>query len=120
VAIEVKLATVEPPGGDWSMSRDFLQLRHYNDQLAVPGVLDDAHRVLLVEHGADQRYLDIMGRSASDGQMEAIRDHLLRSSTRGPANLVRNPIPMLRPGTPVFCGDRRASTGPATRSSCGA
>jgi hypothetical protein len=80
VAIEVKLAAVEPPGGDWSMSRDFLQLRHYNDQLAVPGVLVDAHRVLLVEHGADQRYLDIMGRSASDGQMEAIRDHLLRSS----------------------------------------
>lgn len=78
VAIEVKLVTLEPPGGDWSKSRDLKQLRRYTDKLAVPGILVDAHRVLLVEHGADQPYLDVARRSASDEQIQAIREHLLR------------------------------------------
>ena len=73
VAIEVKLATVEPPGGDWSKSRDFNQLRRYMDELAVPGILVDAHRVLLVEHSTDQPYRDIARRSASGEEIEAIR-----------------------------------------------
>lgn len=78
-AIEVKLATVEPPTGDWSTSKDFLQLRRYMDELAVPGILIDAHRVLLVEHGASQPHRDIPRRTAGDSDLSAIRAHLSRA-----------------------------------------
>lgn len=77
-AIEVKLATVEPPSGDWSESKDFRQLRPYMDELGVPGVLIDAHRVLLVDHGADHPYRDIARRTASSNDVDAIRRHLVR------------------------------------------
>lgn len=79
VAIEVKLATVEPPSGNWSKSKDFQQLRRYTDELGVPGVLIDAHRVLLTEPGATQPYSDIARRSATIVDIERIRRHLVRS-----------------------------------------
>jgi hypothetical protein len=82
MAIEVKLVTLEPPGGDWSKSRDFKQLRRYMDERAVPGILVDAHRVLLVERGADQPYQEVARRSASDEQIQAIRQHLLHQIQR--------------------------------------
>ena len=78
VAIEVKLATPEPPGGAWSESNDFIQLRRYTDELATPGILIDAHRVLLVEHRANQPYLDVARRTVTLEHIEAIRQHLLR------------------------------------------
>lgn len=75
-AIEVKLATIEPPNGDWSKSKDFRQLRRYTDELGVPGVLIDTHRVLLVECGQDQPYRDVSRRNITDEDLRAIRDHL--------------------------------------------
>jgi hypothetical protein len=80
-AIEVKLVVIEPPDGDWSKSKDFRQLRRYTDELGLPGVLIDAHRVLLVHPGHDQPYHDIPRRSATPADLQAIRQHLARNST---------------------------------------
>ena len=75
-AIEVKLATIEPPSGDWSKSKDSRQLRRYTEELGVPGVLIDAHRLLLVGCGQDQPYRDVSRRNITDEDFRAIRDHL--------------------------------------------
>jgi hypothetical protein len=78
-AIEVKLVCAGPPAGDWSKSKEMLQLRKYTDDLAVPGMLIDAHRIHLVEHGAEAPYRTVVRRSADESDLRAIREHILRS-----------------------------------------
>lgn len=77
-AIEVKLVCAGPPAGDWSKSKELRQLRRYTDDLAVPGMLIDAHRIHLVEHGADAPYRTVERRSADRSDLRAIREHILR------------------------------------------
>lgn len=38
-----------PPSEDWSNTTEFKQLRRYVDETKVPGLLVDAHRILVVE-----------------------------------------------------------------------
>ncbi len=78
-AIEVKLVCAGPPAGDWSKSKELRQLRRYTDDLEVPGMLIDAHRIYLVEHGAEAPYRTVERRSADRSDLRAIREHILRS-----------------------------------------
>jgi len=77
-AIEVKLAMSAPPTGDWSSTAEFRQIRRYIDELQVPGLLIDAHRVMLITPGAPGPSNDIERRTAESGDFRAIREHILR------------------------------------------
>lgn len=76
-AIEVKLAMPAPPSGDWSATAEFRQIRRYIDELQVPGLLIDAHRVMLIAPGAPGPSNDIQRRTADSGDFKAIREHIL-------------------------------------------
>ena len=78
--IEVKLAINVPAGGPWTECDDYLQLRRYMDALGVPGVLVDAHRVLLVSVSESRPPQDIQRRQASDAELQVIGRHIAGSS----------------------------------------
>lgn len=78
--IEVKLAINLPAGGAWTTCDDYLQLRRYMDALGVPGVLVDAHRILLVGLSESRPPQDIPRRHASDAELELIGRHITGSS----------------------------------------
>ncbi|MFF8186498.1 hypothetical protein ACF044_04485 [Microbacterium sp. NPDC016588] len=52
IAAEIKLAIRRPTSGDWGDSPDFLQLERYMNTLASPGMLIDAHTVLVFRQGS--------------------------------------------------------------------
>jgi hypothetical protein len=76
-AIEVKLAIPRPPSGDWAATPEFQQVRRYVDALQVPGLLVDAHRVLLLDPGATAPFRVVERRSASADDYAAIRSHII-------------------------------------------
>lgn len=69
-----------PAGGAWDTSKDYLQLRRYMDALGVPGVLIDAHRILLVDLDGNRPPRDISRRSATGDDLDLIKRHLTDSS----------------------------------------
>lgn len=76
-AVEVKVAIPRPTSGDWAEAVEFQQIRRYIDQLRVPGVLVDAHRILLVSPDAPTPSLVVERRTATESALAAIRDHVL-------------------------------------------
>lgn len=76
--VEVKLAAAVPHG-DWSRSKDSVQLRRYTDELGVAGILIDANRIALFEPGADQPRRIVTRRYATAEDLAAIRAHIGRS-----------------------------------------
>lgn len=76
-AIEVKLIVDTPPGASWAGSKDVHQLRRYMSSLGVPGLLIDAHRVLLVHQDETQPISAVERRTFTDEGLEQIRRHLL-------------------------------------------
>lgn len=81
-AVEVKLAIPRPPSGDWGSTAEFMQLRRYIDHLRVPGLLIDAHRVVLVEPDATAPVAVIERTTCTQEELEVIRRHLMRTATR--------------------------------------
>lgn len=75
-AVEVKVAILRPVSGVWSDSPDFLQLRRYMDALEAPGLLVDAHSVLLVKPGADAPSAEIVRSEATWKDVALICDLL--------------------------------------------
>ena len=75
--IEVKLTIDLPAGGAWTTCNDYLQLRRYMDALGVPGVLVDAHRVLLVGLSESRPPQDLSRRHARDAELELIGRHII-------------------------------------------
>lgn len=74
LAIEVKLAILQPASGVWGDSADFRQLRRYMDDLGTPGLLIDAQRILLVHRGADAPFAEIARTTATWDDVGRIRD----------------------------------------------
>jgi hypothetical protein len=72
LAIEVKLAVQRPASGVWLDSPDFRQLRRYMDELDVPGLLIDAHSILLVESGADAPHKEVVRAQAKVSDIELL------------------------------------------------
>jgi hypothetical protein len=72
LAIEVKLAVQRAASGVWSESPDFQQLRRYMDELGVPGLLIDAHAILLVKPGADAPNAEIVRAQADLKDLDAV------------------------------------------------
>jgi len=75
-AVEVKLAVERPGSGIWSESPDFQQLRRYMDVLNLPGILIDAHSILLVKVGADSPHAEIIRAKATPEDLGLIREIL--------------------------------------------
>lgn len=76
VAIEVKRAIRRPPTGVWRDSPDFLQLKRYMDDLDVPGLLIDAHGILLVRQGNETPEMEIVRAEATPCDIDALHDRL--------------------------------------------
>ena len=74
--IEVKKVIKEGPHGGWQESPDFVQLRWYADRLDTPGMLIASHRIPLVERDGLQPWREIVRRSSTAADLEAIREHL--------------------------------------------
>lgn len=72
LAIEAKLAVRRPRSGRWNDSPDFRQLRRYMDELDVPGMLVDAHGILLVAKGGDAPCLEMRRSDVSEDELMAM------------------------------------------------
>jgi len=77
LVVEVKPAIRRSPTGSWADSPDFQQLRRYMDDLGTPGLLIDAHSLLLVEPGAEAPYAEIVRSEATWDDIAMIRDLIL-------------------------------------------
>jgi hypothetical protein len=89
LAIEVKLAVQRPASGVWLDSPDFRQLRRYMDELDVPGLLIDAHGILLVESGADGPRKEIVRARAKVSDIEfLVQEDRPRPNARASARRV--------------------------------
>ena len=77
-AIEVKLAIPRPPSGDWSTTAEFQQLRRYVDGMEVPGLLVDAHRILVVEPHATAATYELQRAGATNEDILELVSFLAR------------------------------------------
>ena len=75
-AIEVKLAIRRSLSGGWAGARDFAQLQRYIGELGVPGLLIDAHSILLVRAGDAEPYREFVRADATPDDIDEIRQEL--------------------------------------------
>lgn len=76
VAVEVKLMTRRPRSGVWAESPDYRQLQRYVKELGVPGLLIDAHSVLVVYPGAESPEMEIVRSEATQDDIELLQELL--------------------------------------------
>lgn len=76
VAVEVKLTMRRPRWGVWAESPDFRQLQRYVKELGVPGLLIDAHSVLVVYPGAESPQIEIVRSEATQDDIETLQELL--------------------------------------------
>jgi hypothetical protein len=88
LAVEVKLSILRPASGVWKDSPDFQQLKRYTDHLRLPGLLVDAHSILLVRDGEDEPFAEIVRADATWEDIALVRDLVLEGWTaaRPPAS----------------------------------
>lgn len=79
-AVEVKLTVRRAATGIWSDSPDFRQLKRYMKDLSVPGLLIDAHSILLVSEGANAPDEEIVRAEATVDDIDRIREHLFKAA----------------------------------------
>lgn len=82
VAVEVKLMTRRPRSGVWIESPDFAQLQRYLKELGVPGLLIDAHSVLVVYPGAESPEKEIVRSEATQEDIEFLQELLFARAHR--------------------------------------
>jgi hypothetical protein len=98
-AVEVKLTVRRAASGIWGDSPDFKQLKRYMTDLSVPGLLIDAHSILLVREGADAPYDEIVRAEATVEDLDRIREHLFyvaHDKFGGTAGIPPNELPDTR------------------------
>ncbi|WP_127817833.1 hypothetical protein [Microbacterium sp. CPCC 204701] len=76
LAVEVKLATRRPISTLWADSPDIQQLWRYMDALEVPGLLIDAHGILVVPRCGEDPDLEIVRADATYSDLRALQELL--------------------------------------------
>lgn len=84
MVVEVKLAMIKPESGIWIGSRDFQQLRRYMDEIDTPGLLIDAHRVVLVRPGEDSPFHEFVRADATWDDIARVASLVLEGADRHP------------------------------------
>ena len=104
-AVEVKLAVRRPANGVWADSPDFQQLKRYMDHLQLPGILIDAHSILLVDPGDDSPRDEFARADASTGMVDRIGVFIQNHASKKAADLKRRGLDVYMLCLPVW-GDR--------------
>jgi hypothetical protein len=76
LVVEVKLATRRSRSGMWADSPDFRQVQRYAKELDVPGLLIDAHSVLVVFPDAESPEMEIVRSDATQDDIEYLQELL--------------------------------------------
>lgn len=80
IAAEIKLAVRRPTSGDWGDSPDFLQLERYMNELGTPGMLIDAHTVLVFRRGSRIPAQEFLRAQAHEEDIERLREFVFAAA----------------------------------------
>lgn len=101
IAVEVKLATRHPSSGVWAESPDFRQLTRYMDALDTPGLLVDAHSIVIVHRNGTPGQ-EIVRAGATPEDIEQLQELLFGRCTLCSAAQAESRTPQLGPRPPLL------------------